>query len=170
MQYTVAEVAEIINLSRVSVYNKLKQDTLKPFIDKKQGVTYISEEGLKLIKDGLTTSVNKFNEEEQEQQENIEDEPFKEDLTLTLDYVNYLKAENERLWAELQEKNNQINNLSRLVENGQVLLKDKPQQDVGLLQERCDQTNEKIAQVKERMQDKQTEKKGVWNKLFGKKE
>ena len=170
MQYTVAEVAEIINLSRVSVYNKLKQDALKPFIDKKQGVTYISEEGLKLIKDGLTTSVNNFNEEEQEQQENIEDEPFKEDLTLTLDYVNYLKAENERLWAELQEKNNQINNLSRLVENGQVLLKDKPQQDVGLLQERCDQTDEKITQAKERMQDKQTEKKGVWNKLFGKKE
>lgn len=128
MKYTVAEVAEKVGLSKVSVYSKLKSDELKPHIEKIHGITYISEVGLKLIKDSLIVTVNDLTQSEQEQPENAENTTFKEDLNLTIDYVNHLKEENERLWAELNEKNVLLSNLSRLVENGQVLLKDRQEE------------------------------------------
>ena len=53
MFYTVSEVADLTNLSKVSIYNKLKLSEMKKHITKKQGVTYIDDEGLKKIKEDL---------------------------------------------------------------------------------------------------------------------
>ena len=177
MQYTVAEVAEITKLSKVTIYSKLKQDKLKPHLSKSQGITYVNDEGLKLIKDSLVSFVDKLNSQEQKQQETAQNEPCEADLNLTTEYINYLKSENERLWNEMQKKNNQIEKLSQLLENGQVLLREKPQQDIQLLQEHCVETDGKIIQVRERMEEKKgniqaynsDKKLSIWERLTKKK-
>lgn len=173
MFYTVAEIAVLTGLSKVSIYNKLKLKELKPFIVKKKGITYISEEGLKLINEGLNTFTDEIEIDTEESSEMAENGDFKESKDIKDDYINYLKTENQRLWAEMEEKNNQIAKLSQLVENGQVLLREKPQQDIQLLQEHFDQTDEKILQVRSKMQSKQAdhedEHKSIWDKLFSKK-
>ena len=53
MIYTVAEVAELVSLSKASIYNKLKTKEFKEHISKKQGVTYLDEIGLDLIKSDI---------------------------------------------------------------------------------------------------------------------
>ena len=68
-------------------------------------------------------------------------------------------------------KNNQIEHLSRLVENGQVLLREKPKQDIQLLQEHCMKTDEKInAKLKNVLQKPKSNpenKKGLFSRIFG---
>lgn len=54
MLYTVAEVADLTNLSKVSIYQRIKLKELKEFISRKQGVTYISEVGVNSIDTLLT--------------------------------------------------------------------------------------------------------------------
>ena len=53
MLYTIAEVSELIGLSKVSIYKKLKVKELEVHLSKKQGITYITEQGFNLIKDNL---------------------------------------------------------------------------------------------------------------------
>lgn len=179
MYYTIAEVAEKVGISKSAVYKKIKTNELKPYISKKQGVTFISENGLKLIQSGINDFVNECKEVEPkpiETQENKDFEPENKEVEYgetDSKYLKHLENEVERLWGELQEKNNQIAKLSQLVENGQVLLREKPQQDIQLLQEHFDQTDEKIIQVREKMQAKQAEHenehKSIWSRLFGQK-
>lgn len=179
MYYTIAEVAEKVGISKSAVYKKIKTNELKPYISKKQGVTFISENGLKLIQSGINDFVNECKEVEPEPQETAENKDFEpenkevENVETDSKYLKHLENEVERLWAELQERNKQIEKLSQLVENGQVLLRERPQQDIQLLQEHCQQTDEKILQVREKMQTKnaehETEHKSFWSKLFDKK-
>ena len=53
MLYTIAEVSELIGLSKVSIYKKLKVKELEVHLSKNQGVTYITEQGFNLIKEKL---------------------------------------------------------------------------------------------------------------------
>lgn len=62
MLYTVTEISDLINLSKVSIYNKLKLKELQNHINKKAGVTYVDEEGFNLIKDSLKLKDNTLND------------------------------------------------------------------------------------------------------------
>lgn len=53
MLYTIAEISDLIGLSKVSIYKKLKLKELAIHLSKKQGVTYITEQGFNLIKESL---------------------------------------------------------------------------------------------------------------------
>ena len=50
--YTVKEIADLLDVSQVTVYNHLKKNEkeLIGHVSKKQGVTYIKDEGLKILK------------------------------------------------------------------------------------------------------------------------
>lgn len=179
MYYTIAKVAEKVGISKSAVYKKIKTNELKPYISKKQGVTFISENGLKLIQSGINDFVNECKEVEPELQEIAENKDFKsenkavENIETDSRYLKHLENEVDRLWAELEEKNNQISKLSRLVENGQVLLREQPKQNIELLQEHFDELDGKIIEIRERMHLKQAnheaDHQSFWNKLFSKK-
>lgn len=161
--YTVAEVAEKVGLSKQGIYNKLKLQEVKPHIHKKQGITYIDDVGFKLIE----YSINGFTSVELEQEEDVENKPFHDDLKedetpimIEKDFINYLKLENERLWEQVEK-------LSRLVENGQVLLKDKPRDDTRLLEGRCHEVEGKLTEVKERMTERKESGQNLFSRLFG---
>ncbi len=157
MNYTVAEAAEKTGLSKTSIYKRLQTDELKQHTAKKQGITYITENGLKLIQESMNHFTNNCN--------NLENEKSKIFFFSSIhdNYINYLKSENERLWGQIEK-------LSQLVENGQVLLKEKQIQDVQLLQEHCIEVDEKIINVKEKMSErsekKSQKKKNFFERLF----
>lgn len=167
MLHTVAEVSELIGLSKVSIYNKLKLKELQEHVIKNVGVTYIDEEGLNLIREGLKLKdevKTDLNKEIYDEIESKETEGNTDGLNIKTEYIEHLKRENERLWDELEEKNNQINNLNRLVENGQVLLKDKKQQELLALEEHFNEIDNKLLQIKDKMKSRK-ESKGLF-KIF----
>jgi hypothetical protein len=104
--YSVKEVSEVLNLSLVSVYKKFKKPEIKPYIVKKEGIKYISEEGLEILK-GLKD--NSENTGQSKQHNNADD-------GILNDYINHLKE-------QLKQKDTQIQQLIELNKNNQILLK-----------------------------------------------
>ena len=46
---SVSEISVLTGLSKVSIYKKIKQEKFQKFITRNKGITYISEDGVKLI-------------------------------------------------------------------------------------------------------------------------
>ena len=53
MLRSVAEVSVLTGLSKVSIYNKIKLKEIEQYVVKNKGITYVSDEGIALIKEGL---------------------------------------------------------------------------------------------------------------------
>ena len=115
MLYSIAEISEKLNVSKVTIYKKLKSKDLIKYIVLKNNVKYLDTEGFELLKECLQNANNTADtvKHDLKQDKNINDtEPPKQDSAIDLsslidlqqDYINTLKQ-------ELQEKNNQINNL-----------------------------------------------------------
>ena len=182
MEYTIKQVSELVNLSKASIYNKLKSNEFQKHMTKKQGVTYLDEIGLKLIqgslKDfeegnikGFKEDIEDLNIKETNSTSDDEVATDTEDSIINKDYINYLKSENENLWNELQEKNLQLKEFNNrlameqeLNKNNQILLKDKPQ-DIKLLEQHFQDLDDKIMNIKERNIPQQ---KGFFKKWFKK--
>lgn len=176
MIYTISEVSNLINLSKVSIYKKLKLKVLQEHISKNHGITYIDEVGFNIIRDSLKLNdeiKTYLNSKELDNSINEDIAADAEDLTLKIDYINFLKAENKRLWNELQDKNLQLNSKDRLFENMQVLLKEKPKQDLLMFDQHFAHLDTKILDIKDKLQEEQEEKsqkkKGFFGKIFNKK-
>jgi len=184
MKYTVSEISNLVKLSKASIYNKINSKGFKDYITKKQGVTYINETGLKEIQEGLKDftkeDINTLNDDtnvfKEVETDNILNEEVATGTELTKDYINtlkdninYLKDQNEKLWNELQEKNIQLNTKDRLLENSQILLKEKPQ-DIKQLEEHFEELDTKLMDIREHMETqqlpKEQEHKGFFEKLF----
>jgi len=172
MNYTIAEVSELIDLSKVSIYKKLKLKELKGHIIKKKGITYIDEVGFNLIKFDLKVPLKEglkdFKEEATNTTLNDEVATDIEDLNLNKELFKLLKE-------QLKEKDIQIKELHRLLENGQVLLKEKPK-DLKLLEEHFQDLDTKLSNIREQMENKDVTKydtlrepkKGLFKGLFKK--
>ena len=172
MVYTVAKVSELVKLSKASIYNKLKSKEFESYITKKQGITYISEEGLKLIQSDLKyyKANNTVNEEV------ATDSDF---INTLKDNINYLKDQAKQkdlqFINQLKEKDKQLENYSerlkqahKLIENNQILLKEKPKQEILLLEEHFQDLDNKLIEIKDKMQNKDKDHQGLFQKLFKK--
>ena len=115
MLRSVAEVSVLTGLSKVSIYNKIKLKEIEQYVVKNKGITYISDEGIALIKEGLNLkedTLNNLNEKLKVDElevaigiENKEIKDFKVELKeLNKDYLNTLKSENEVLKKQLEEQ------------------------------------------------------------------
>ena len=178
MLRSVSEVSVLTGLSKVSIYNKIKLKEIEPYIVKNKGITYISEEGFNLIKEGLNLkddSLNYINDtlkidndEVAISIENKEFEEFKVELKeLNKDYLSSLKSENQVLRLQLEEKDKQIAELHKLIENSQVLLKEeqKKSEQQLYLAEHFEEVDNKLQDLREKMEQKKSEKKGFF-KIF----
>jgi len=170
MIYTIAEVSTLINLSKASIYNKIKLNEFKDHVSKRQGVTYLDETALNLIQ-----SVSK------DYKEDLNDIPVDYEIATDTDYINTLKEDinylknqlNEQLKQkdlQIEQKDNQISKLIDLNKNSQILLKDKPQQDILQLEEHFSVLDDKLEEVKNKMSDRkeQQEKRSLFSKMFRK--
>jgi len=165
MLYTVSEISELIGLSRVTLYKKLKLIEMSTHISKKQNVTYIDEIGLNLIKESLQDLTD------EEEHSTLDDETAtdKEELTLNADMFNLLKDQLKEKDIQLHEANERLKQAHKLIENNQVLLKDKPHQDILQLEEHFSVLDDKLEEVKNNMiERKEQQQKGFFSKLFKK--
>ena len=179
MLYSVMQVSESVGLSKQSIYKKLKAKELQDNITKKQGVTYINEVGFNIIRDGLKYNIDGLNELNDEKVDtNLNDSitGFKENLNVNQELLNLLKDQLSQKDVQLKtkdiqldEKDNQIHDLHKLIENSQVLLKDKPNQDILQLEEHFQELEIKLEEVKENMNDrKEQQRKSIFDKFFKK--
>jgi len=112
--FKVSELAKILGLSKVSVYNRLKQinsETLQPLQKVDNGIQYYDIKILNLLQP-----------KEQEQvshEEPLGDEKKDNQNNYINDYINSLQEQIAFLKEQLQTKD-------RLLENMQVLLRDRP--------------------------------------------
>lgn len=186
MMYSVKELEDLLQVSNVTIYKKIKLKEMEPFIVKNKGVTYITEDGLKLIKDNLSYKAFEGIVKNKDEIENdkaieevaisVENEGFKDELEGYKTLINSLESQiktlnddKEKLWLQLQEKDKQISEIllrleqtSKIVENSQVLLREKAN-DPLLLEERFNSFECKLDEVKERMNQRHYEKKSFWD-------
>jgi predicted RNase H-like nuclease (RuvC/YqgF family) len=180
MLRSVAEVSVLTGLSKVSIYNKIKLKEIEKYVVKNKGITYISDEGINLIFEGLNFKddtlngfANCLNIDREDVDVSIGNADFKEfklELKeLNKDYLNSLNSENEFLKKQLDEKDKQISELHKLIENSQILLKEeqKKSEQQLYLAEHFEEVDNKLQDLKEKMEKKRNEKIKLF-KIFSK--
>jgi len=105
----VIEVANKFGVSKVTIYKKInKLSELKPFIVKKQKITYIKDEGIEIIKNDLA----KFKEDNTK---TVLNNKWNEDISNLQDYFNLLKNQKNIKLKQMKNKNIQIDNIKYLI-------------------------------------------------------
>lgn len=169
MLYDIGRVAELTHVSKVTIYRKLKLQEVKSFVVVKNGKQFVEENGLNVIKEmlNLTTDETKdLNSKDIKHPSTAETEISITDLMAVKDtLIEALQSHLELVKKELDIKNTQLETKDRLFENMQVLLKDKPKQDIKLLEQHFQDLDDKIMNIKERSIPKQ---KGLFKNWFKK--
>lgn len=163
MLRTVEDVAIQLEVSKTTIYNKLKLNEYKNLIIKKQGKSMIDDTLFNLIKDSLKLKIK------------VENDGFKNDSNeeISMDEDNLLNLNKElisNLLAQLKEKDKQIAELHKLIENSQILLKEEQKKSESqlYLAEHFEEVDQKLQDLREKMIEKSSEKKGLLRKIFNK--
>ncbi len=125
MVYTIAQISNLIGLSKVSIYKKLKLKGLKDHISKKLGVTYVDEVGFNLIKYEL-----KENLKEQSTYSTLNDETATdtEDLSFNKEVLKLLEEQLKGQNLIIHELNERLKQEQELNKNNQILQLRLPQE------------------------------------------
>ena len=180
MSYNVSEVSEITKLSKVSIYSRFKLKKFEPYLTKKQGVVYITEEGLKIIVGDLKENKEPINYLKEEAYDSIKGN--KEELSFKTDYINTLKdqlkiKDTQILEKDLQLKekdlqiheiNNRLSQEQDLHKNTQILFKQQQPQQILQLEAHFEELDNKLIEIKDKMQKKEKDHKGIFKKIFSK--
>ena len=175
MLYDVETISELTKMSKVTIYKQLKLKEVKACIVRKQGKSFVDEVGFNLIKKSLNLN-DKLNSDEiatDKSSDIIEDNPYSVTDTEELiksknELINALTEQVVFLKQQLCEKDMQINKLHVIVENSQVLLKAKPQQDVLQLEEHFQDLDNKFMDIRQEMQERKEPQKGLLKRIFRK--
>lgn len=165
--FTVEEVAEKLSISKVTVYAKLKRYNDEVVV--KQGKKYVSEDLFNLIKNDLRLKTNLKN--------NLNKEETKSDVNQEIaidtdDLIKLNKSLNEVLIKQLEEKDKQINDLHKKIDelinlnkNNQVLLKQQQDKEINQLQleDHFQEVDNKLQDLREKMDQRKEAKKGLFN-------
>ena len=174
--YTIKEISDLLQVSKVTLYKKLKLKEMEPYIVKRNSITYVDAKGLEVLKNFLILKEdlqealkNTKCEADAEMATTIENEELKE---LTEDYLTFLKSQLQEKDKQLQERDNQINELllrlsesNKLIENSQILIREKEEQPTLILEEHFQELDEKLELMRERLEERKHEKKRFWSKL-----
>lgn len=162
MLRTVEETAIQLGVSKTTIYNKLKLKEYKSRIVKKQGKSMIDDGLFNLIQESLKVQSEVENEE-------IENDVKSE---ISIDEEGLFKFNKElieNLLNQLKEKDKQIAELHKLIENSQILLKEeqKKSEQQLYLAEHFEEVDNKLKDLREKMDQKRNEKKSFF-KIFSK--
>ena len=179
MLRTVPEVADIIHITRQSLYFKLKQPLYKDKVITKHGQAYIDDDLLKLIQDNMKPFNKHSSSETRAQQEKATTQdstmPDEDIVKINQVLINTLVEQLKEKDNQIHEKDSQIENYSErlnqaleLNRNSQVLLKDKPHQDILLLEEHFQDLDSKFTEIKQDMQERKEPQRGFFKRIFRK--
>ena len=162
MLRTVEETAIQLGVSKTTIYNKLKLKEYKSRIVKKQGKSMVDDSLFNLIQEGLKVK-NEVENKEIENDVNAETSIDEDGL------LNLNKELIDNLLEQLKEKDKQIAELHKLIENSQILLKEeqKKKDQQLYLAEHFEEVDNKLQDLREKMEQKRNEKKGLF-KIFSK--
>lgn len=124
---SVYEVANKLNVSHTTIYNKLNDKQIykeiKPFIKKSGNTRLIGIEAINIIAKYINIKENDFTQEIKNDVQH-QDKSLIESLESR---IKELEKDKEYLRSEIEVKNKQIENNSRLLENSQILLRESQQ-------------------------------------------
>ena len=130
----VDEVAKELKVSKTAIYNKLKLKEFRRKVVKKQGKSMIDEELFNLIKDSLKVKNEVKNEVEYKDYIEESKDEVKSEIAMDREgSLNLNKSLIDTLIAQLEEKDKQIAELHKLIENNQVLLKKEQETKINIL-------------------------------------
>lgn len=161
MLKSVEEVATELGVSKTAIYNKLKLDEYKDMVIKKQGRSMINEQLFNFIKENLKFKnvVDEDNKEipvidEDKKKDKKEDKKDEAIVKLNDVAVNCLVD-------QLKEKDKQIQELHRLIENSQILLKQEQKncESQMQLEEHFKEVDKKLETLKAKMEDRREKKR-----------
>lgn len=178
MLKTIEQVANQLNVSKATIYNKIKLNRFKDMVVSKLGIAMLDDDSIQLIEADIKGNrIYKSNDNIESQQDAEEaitssnrviDDTYNQ---LNKDYIASLKD-------QLKEKDNQLYNFNErlkqeqdLNKNSQILLREKPHQDILLLEEHFQDLDTKLEEVKDNMlqrKDKQKQKSFL-SKIFNSK-
>ena len=118
MFYNITEVSQLTNLSKETLYEKLKLKELQGHVVKKQGITYIDEVGFKFIKDTFTDFKEK-------PQEDIKDKEPSQGINLEEDILSLNKDLFNTLIEQLKQKDLQLKEKDMQLKEKDMQLKKK---------------------------------------------
>ncbi len=168
MIYDALKISKHLNISKVTVYAKMKLPEIKAFLIFHNGKTCVDEEGLEAIKQCL-----KYNQ-------TVEEEVAASEVTLLKeDMIDILKNNIEFLKQQLNVKDSQLYDINKLLENTQVLFRQDQEKNKAILslpetiKEHDIQLLNNLTQSLERQKIKSAEeelhkKKGILQRLFNK--
>ncbi len=122
--YTITEAARLLKVSRQTVYNKLDRPDLQGHLQDTDKGKVLTEQGFRLLQSLFNSQHSTVNG----QSNAVQDSQYIDTL------IDSLKTENERLSNLLTDQSKQIDNLTRLLENSQVLLKSEQERNQLLLE------------------------------------
>ena len=162
MLRTVEETAIQLGVSKTTIYNKLKLKEYKSKLVKKQGKSMIDDSLFNLIQEGLKVQ-NEVENKEIENDVNAETSIDEDGL------LNLNKELIDNLLEQLKEKDKQISELHKLIENSQILLKEeqKKSEQQLYLAEHFEEVDNKLQDLREKMEQKRNEKIKLF-KIFSK--
>ena len=162
MLRTVEETAIQLGVSKTTIYNKLKMKEYKSKLVKKQGKSMVDDSLFNLIQEGLKVQ-NEVENKEIENDVNAETSIDEDGL------LNLNKELIDNLLEQLKEKDKQISELHKLIENSQILLKEeqKKSEQQLYLAEHFEEVDNKLQDLKEKMEQKRNYRKSLF-KMFSK--
>ena len=162
MLRTVEETAIQLGVSKTTIYNKLKMKEYKSKLVKKQGKSMVDDSLFNLIQEGLKVQ-NEVENKEIENDVNAETSIDEDGL------LNLNKELIDNLLEQLKEKDKQISELHKLIENSQILLKEeqKKSEQQLYLAEHFEEVDNKLQDLREKMEQKRNEKIKLFN-IFSK--
>ena len=163
MLRSVEDVAIELGVSKTAIYNKLKLNNFRKRIVKKSARTMIDEELFNLIKDSLKVKSE------------VESEVYEDDVKQYIsidedDSLNLNKELIRGLLEQLKNKDKQIDELHKLIENNQILLKQQQDKELKQLQleEHFQEVDERLNEIRGKMELKKEENKGFLKRIFQK--
>ena len=158
----VEETAIQLGVSKTTIYNKLKMKEYKSKLVKKQGKSMVDDSLFNLIQEGLKVQ-NEVENKEIENDVNAETSIDEDGL------LNLNKELIDNLLEQLKEKDKQISELHKLIENSQILLKEeqKKSEQQLYLAEHFEEVDNKLQDLREKMEQKRNEKIKLF-KIFSK--
>lgn len=175
MLKTIEQVAIQLNVSKATIYKKIKLDCFKDDVVMKLGIAMLDNETIALIETDIKSKrnykPNKNTEplEDTGEIENLDDTILsKEYLKLNKDYIEQLKEQIREKDIQLAKFNDRLLQEQDLHKNTQILFKEKLPENLLLQEEHFEEIDTKLVDLKEKLVEKheQQEKKGFFSKLF----
>ena len=170
MIYDALKISKKLNISKVTVYTKMKLPEIKAFLIFHNGKTCVDDEGLEAIKQCL-----KYNQTAEEEVAATEVTLLKEDM------IEILKNNIEFLKEQLNVKDGQLYDINKLLENTQILFRQDQEKNKAILslpetiKEHDVQLINTLTETLEKQRAKvvaaevNNKKKGVFERLFDRK-